>query len=183
MARAGTSREKILKAAAELAMCEGAAHLSLDAVAARAGVSKGGLLYNFPNKTALMRALVEQFIEEFRAEIEDAPGTSDGEALAARFLELGTRKLREKTPRSSGVLAALAEDPGLLAPVKTFNRELLDRMKDDAADPGAILVAFMVMEGLRAQHVFGIDVLDDEERRLLMEKVFALLGKAPASAA
>ncbi|MCC2097105.1 MAG: TetR family transcriptional regulator, partial [Hyphomicrobiales bacterium] len=44
MARRGTSRDRILRAASELAFKEGAAHLSLDAVAARAGVSKGGLL-------------------------------------------------------------------------------------------------------------------------------------------
>ena len=37
-----SSREKILAAAAELARCEGSAHLSLEAIAARANVSKGG---------------------------------------------------------------------------------------------------------------------------------------------
>lgn len=42
-----SSREKILAAAAELADIVGPGNISLDAVAQRAGVSKGGLLYNF----------------------------------------------------------------------------------------------------------------------------------------
>ncbi|TIV96394.1 MAG: TetR family transcriptional regulator, partial [Mesorhizobium sp.] len=40
------SREKILAAAADVAREAGPGSLSLEAVASRAGVSKGGLLYN-----------------------------------------------------------------------------------------------------------------------------------------
>ena len=40
-------------------------HLSLDAVARRAGLSKGGLLYTFPTKAKLLEALVEQHVAEF----------------------------------------------------------------------------------------------------------------------
>ena len=49
------SREKILTAAADVAREAGPGNLSLDAVASRAGVSKGGLLYNFPSKAKLMQ--------------------------------------------------------------------------------------------------------------------------------
>ncbi|RUZ98934.1 TetR/AcrR family transcriptional regulator, partial [Mesorhizobium sp. M7A.F.Ca.CA.002.05.1.1] len=55
------SREKILAAAADVARESGPGSLSLDAVASRAGVSKGGLLYNFPTKAKLMQGLVEGY--------------------------------------------------------------------------------------------------------------------------
>ena len=176
MARGETSREKILTAASELAMSDGAAHLSLDAVAARAGVSKGGLLYNFPNKAALMRALVERFLDEFRAELDGKADEPQGNELAAHYMDQVVKTLDEKSPPSSGLLAALAEDPCLLAPVKTFNRELLDRMLADAADPGAVLTLFLVLEGMRAQHVFGTDILGEEERRIVLEKIASMIG-------
>ena len=51
-------RDRILAAAMAVAKESGAGRLSLDAIARRAGVSKGGLLYHFPKKDALMRALV-----------------------------------------------------------------------------------------------------------------------------
>src|SRR5690606_17155565 len=58
------ARQRILDAASQLVRKEGSAHLSLDAVAALAGISKGGLLYHFPNKTALLKAIVEQYVEK-----------------------------------------------------------------------------------------------------------------------
>lgn len=176
MARGETSRDKILQAASELTFSEGAAHMSLDAVAARAGVSKGGLLYNFPNKVALMRALVQRFLDEFRAELGEPDDTPEGAALAAHYKELVVRALDEQAPPSSGLLAALAEDPCLLEPVKAFNRELLDRMKSGAADPGAVMTLFLVLEGLRAQHVFGTDIISAEERRMVLAKLADMAG-------
>jgi AcrR family transcriptional regulator len=44
------ARERILEAAYTVAERSGAAALTLDAVAAEAKVSKGGLLYHFPSK-------------------------------------------------------------------------------------------------------------------------------------
>lgn len=175
MARGESSREKILDAASDLAFRQGAAHLSLDAVAACAGVSKGGLLYNFPSKAALMKALVEKYIGDFRARLEEATDGDDSN-LPVRYLDLSAEKLEQETPSSSGLLAALAEDPSLLLPVKAFNRDLVDRMKAGGEDVGAILVLFLVVEGMRAQSVFGTAMLEPEERSLVLEKVASLIG-------
>ncbi|WP_370322514.1 TetR/AcrR family transcriptional regulator [Oricola sp.] len=177
MARGASSREKILEAASDLAFRQGAAHLSLDAVAACAGVSKGGLLYNFPNKAALMKALVEKYLEDFRTRLDEATEGEDSN-LPVRYLDLAVAKLERETPSSSGLLAALAEDPSLLAPVKEFNRTLLDRMKAGGGDVGAILVLFLVLEGMRAQNVFGTAILEPEERRLVLERVAEMIGAA-----
>lgn len=55
MARdSSATRARLLSAADQIAAESGAAGVSLDAVAARAGVSKGGLLYHFPTKVALL---------------------------------------------------------------------------------------------------------------------------------
>ena len=93
-------------------------------------------------------------------------------------LDLAVAKLERETPSSSGLLAALAEDPSLLAPVKEFNRTLLDRMKAGGGDVGAILVLFLVLEGMRAQNVFGTAILEPEERRLVLERVAEMIGAA-----
>ncbi|MBQ0819063.1 helix-turn-helix transcriptional regulator, partial [Microvirga sp. HBU67558] len=53
-----SSRERILDAAAELVSEIGSGRLTLDTVAERAGLSKGGLLYNFPTKDALLQGMV-----------------------------------------------------------------------------------------------------------------------------
>lgn len=57
------TREKILKAAAEMIAEDGAAKLSVRAVAARAGVSTGSLRFHFPTQRALQDSLLTRIYE------------------------------------------------------------------------------------------------------------------------
>ncbi|NTW01817.1 MAG: TetR/AcrR family transcriptional regulator, partial [Oscillochloris sp.] len=67
---ANTRREAILAAACRVVRAEGGSRLTLEAVAREAGVSKGGLLYHFPNKEALIGGLIDQICTDFDAAIE-----------------------------------------------------------------------------------------------------------------
>src|SRR5690349_12279996 len=57
------SREKILRAAAEMIAEDIAATLSVRAVAARAGVSTGSLRFHFPTQRALQDAVLARIYE------------------------------------------------------------------------------------------------------------------------
>ncbi len=58
------TRRKILEAAFEEMHRYGFRATSLDAIAARAGVTKGALYHHFPDKAALGRTVVEEIIRE-----------------------------------------------------------------------------------------------------------------------
>ncbi|AUC56496.1 MULTISPECIES: TetR/AcrR family transcriptional regulator [Rhodobacterales] len=58
---------RILAAARAIAAREGVAHTSFEAVAREAGLSKGGVLYNFPTKRGLMAALLKEMLAEHDA--------------------------------------------------------------------------------------------------------------------
>lgn len=58
-----TARARILDAARDLIATTGRLP-SLDAIAAAAGVSKGGLMHHVPNRAALVTALIEAAIDE-----------------------------------------------------------------------------------------------------------------------
>lgn len=58
--KAASAKETILDAAAALVCEQGASALTLDATCARAGMSKGGLLYHFRTKEDLLLALVRR---------------------------------------------------------------------------------------------------------------------------
>jgi AcrR family transcriptional regulator len=60
-----SSQEKILDAAERVVIDEGAKHMTLETVARKAGVSKGGLIYNFPSKDKLLDAMLFRLIERF----------------------------------------------------------------------------------------------------------------------
>ena len=60
MTRAQDTRERILFGAEEVVLRDGVAHLTLEAAASEAGISKGGILYHFPTRAALVAAMVER---------------------------------------------------------------------------------------------------------------------------
>ena len=181
-----SSREKILVAAADLARAVGPGNLSLDAVAHRAGVSKGGLLYNFPSKARLMQALVEEYLNNFEIALakkssEDKNGPAGG--LAA-YIELSVEECEVNRPAAAGVLAALTEDPDFLKPIREFKRNLLDRLKAECPDTAKLMVAFLVLEGLRSLKLFDMDILHDDEREMAISYLLdeAARGQPDASA-
>ena len=69
-------RAFILEAAAGIVEASGAAHLTIDAVAAAASVSKGGVLYHFPSKQALLEEFesiyLRKLVERFRGNISQS---------------------------------------------------------------------------------------------------------------
>jgi AcrR family transcriptional regulator len=88
----GTARERILDAAEEL-ITSGQVPPALDAVAAAAGVSKGGLLYHF-DKSSLLRALVTRAVQRFDERL--AAAAAEG-LLAAAWLRLSVPEPGERT--------------------------------------------------------------------------------------
>jgi AcrR family transcriptional regulator len=159
------AREKILEAADELAREVGPAHLVLDAVAARAGVSKGGLLYHFPAKTDLLQALVESHLELFRDELARKMREHGAapDSLLQSYLELFVSEQKRRKAPPSGVLAAMVQNPEMLAPIKRFKREMLDRLTENARDPAKALTLFLALEGLRSLKLCDVDMLTEEE--------------------
>src|SRR5688500_12865439 len=65
-----TTRETILAAASEVVLTEGVASLTLDEVARVAGISKGGLLYHFRSKSALIAGMLTNLVDQFERALE-----------------------------------------------------------------------------------------------------------------
>ncbi|CAN7312864.1 TetR/AcrR family transcriptional regulator [Mesorhizobium amorphae] len=172
--RRANSRDKILAAAAEVARETGPGSLSLDAVASRAGVSKGGLLYNFPTKAKLMQGLVEDYLREFEQALESRATDNGGESRLAAYIRLSADDCEEPKPSASWIFSAIAEDPDFMTPIKTFKQQLFERLKDETPDIKALLVCFLAIEGLRSMNLFDSDVLSQDERRLLVASLLEI---------
>jgi len=59
------TRELVFEACSRILRREGLANLTLESVADEVGLSKGGLLYHFPNKESLVEALFEYHNQKF----------------------------------------------------------------------------------------------------------------------
>lgn len=178
-------RDKILSSAEELARVAGPANLSLDAVAARAGVSKGGLLYHFPTKAKLLQALVERFLESFDRALTEKEAESGGapDSLLRAYLDIQVNEHLCKRPPPSGLLAALGEDPDFLAPVRRFDRRVLDRMKANASDPVMALIVYLTLHGIKSMQLLNIETIDADEFQRVTARLREMVGeRAPEMA-
>src|SRR3954447_16016555 len=73
-------RERILRAAMELFAAQGFRGASLDAVAARVGITRQGVLHYFPSKGLLLLGVLDLRDEDERARVEqrDTTGLAEG---------------------------------------------------------------------------------------------------------
>lgn len=87
-----SKRDDILEAAKRVVQREGVTTLTYESVATEAGLTKGGLLYHFPSREALLLALHEyvaaQWEECLEAEAGGAAGELDTEQRFAAFVRL-----------------------------------------------------------------------------------------------
>jgi AcrR family transcriptional regulator len=173
-----SSRERILKAASELVQEVGANNISLDAVADRAGISKGGLLYNFPTKVELLRAIVANHVERMEAQVAEARDRHAGSpnALINAVIESSCLAASDARPaKPTGILAAIAQDPQLLDPVREHMRRLMRDIRRTSRNPDRALIAILALEGLRTHDLFEFGALNAEERQGLLSALAGLV--------
>jgi AcrR family transcriptional regulator len=150
-----------LDAAAAVVHRDGAQALTLDAVAAEAEVSKGGLLYHFKSKHHLVEAMVERWMSEFEREIGEAD---------ANFVR-GYVKASAPAGNELGMLAALVADPSLLVAVRRQYGIWQDRVEREGGDPVDATVARLAADGLWLAELLGMGPPAGELRERVMERL------------
>lgn len=171
------TREKLLAVAERITLREGALKLTLDAVAREAEVSKGGLLYHFPNKEALIRGMIERLLERSERDaarrIEDF-GRSPGSQTRA-FVESTFVPDEEELDTSAGLLAAVANDPTLLEPVRESFAAWQERIENDGIDPALATLVRLAADGLWMADLFGLAPPDGELREQVIQTMLKLI--------
>lgn len=81
-ARTTATRQKLFDASMELIGERGAASVTVDEIAAAAGVSKGTVYYNFGSKSELIAQLLRHGVDILKARLLSAAGGAAGEAPA-----------------------------------------------------------------------------------------------------
>lgn len=151
---------------------DGARSLTLEAVAAEAGASKGGLLYHFESKPALITALVEDLIERFdelcgKHAAKGGPGARTGAYLRATVDEASL----ELDRASAGILAAVANDPSLLEPLRAAYRRWQGQFVDDGIDPVSATIVRLAVDGLWFSQLLGLAPIPHPLRARVIERL------------
>ncbi len=177
---------RILESAARIVGQAGAAHLTIDAVAEAAGLSKGGVLYHFPNKRSMLEGMLNKVLTDvgqrtagYRAQLGDEPGA----AIRARLLEEQEQSGQERA-MARALLAAAAEDPGLLDPAREFLGQSFAEIRDASAagDQDLAQILLLAAEGLRFLEMLDMLPLSADQRQRLHQRLQALAAETTPSA-
>jgi len=167
------SRDKILAAAEALVIDQGAGKLTLDAVAKRAGISKGGLIHNFATKEALLAAMIEQMLHTFQKhladETKDAPKTSHGNFITELRLSLQLDAKFMKV--SAALLAAASAEPKLLAPVQDWYKQHYKNLSSGDLDFPEAAILSLASDGIYLLSLLGLLQLTESQKKQIVQTI------------
>ncbi|MGO9963028.1 MAG: TetR/AcrR family transcriptional regulator [Acidimicrobiales bacterium] len=182
MTRGEETRERILHGAEEVVLRDGVAHLTLEAAAIEAGISKGGILYHFPTRAALVAAMVERLGSRFDEDL-DREGARSGRpgAFTLAYLEAGfgppsdDHASRERR-LGAAVIAGVASDPELLEPLRQRFATWQHALTVDGISPVSASLLRLAADGLWFTELFALAPLDEHLRAAVREELLAQLG-------
>ena len=170
-----TTRENILNAANNIILENRLEGFTLDAVAKKANVSKGGLLYHFPSKNALIEGLIDSLFLQFKNNMNERLNTNkdiSAKDWMKAFITERFENVHIDPDYTIGLLATSTMNKDLLLPViEQYSQWQNQFEKTD--DPVLATIIRLVTDGLILTEVFlGIRTMSDEMR----EKVYLRLS-------
>ena len=172
-------RDRLLDSAEAVLAERGTHGLTLAAVAAHAGVSKGGLLYHYASKDALITALIERLIADFDQLIAsfrlERPGWYTRAYIEATFTVLAEKDVDLARRRWAAVCAA-STDPALREPLARAQRRWLSEGLDEEPDPDLSQLARLAADGVWEAAELDQALLGPERLEALRRRLLALVS-------
>ena len=154
-----------MAAASQIVQCKGVAKLTLEAVAKEAGVSKGGLLYHFSNKEALIEGMIVRGVEDYEGPFTiKLRKTQRGKEMGSLFVEERLNNERRTEELSSSMMAAFMLKPELLEPLQQSFQQLQKNIENDEIDAVCATIIRLAADGLWYSEYLGVGRLSPELR-------------------
>ncbi|MBI5974869.1 TetR/AcrR family transcriptional regulator [Staphylococcus canis] len=173
MARS-SKKEEILLAAATIVNEQGADYLTLDAVAEKAGVSKGGLLYHVKSKAGLIEDLVryanDLYQDNVNQNLEETETESQTQWLNA-FIEATREHRTGNAPITSAMLAAQGMNKQLLSPLIETYQDWQSKIETGELDKVDATIIRLAIDGLWLSEIFGMSAIDESMREDVLNRL------------
>jgi AcrR family transcriptional regulator len=173
------TREHILQAAEGLVLRLGVARLTIQGAADEAGVSKGGVLYHFPTRDALVSAMVERLACKWEDDLARHKRTSGdvapGAFTRAYVASTVSPYADDRQARlGAAVIAGVAANPDLLAPLRERFTEWQRAVEHDGIRSELATVIRLASDGLWLIELFDLAPLSPTLRNRVSEELIRL---------
>ncbi|MDR2816868.1 MAG: TetR/AcrR family transcriptional regulator [Proteiniphilum sp.] len=168
---------QLLEAAAFITVERGLGSLTLDLVAQRAGVSKGGLIHHFPNKRVLIEKLFDYLLAIFESSIDDYMAEDSnprGRFSRAYVMASAFPKNEPSESKLHGAFALAMSNNEPLAEI--WRKWLLSQMEKHSEDTGATVGQMVryAADGLWLEACTGTQIDDAKVRSSVIEHLLEL---------
>lgn len=175
-------QQAILDAAERVVARDGAANLTLDAVAKEAGVGKATVIYDFKTKQALIEAVVDRsFLADNvrHAELEVELGDRDSPAIRGRIRGGAHPPPEDFRAVALNLSAALVLDASLRRKMQSNQAKVIDRVLETSASPRGALLAYLAIEGLKFLEFLDFHHFPPAERDRIVREIDWLASAKP----
>jgi len=169
-------RLSIFKAAEAIVSELGASQLTFKTLSERTGVEEATLLAQFPDREALLSAMIEHRLERFRVRwgaYESVLPDEPMRELKALLLSNLSESTEEKN-LDSAILAAAASNPELLQTTAEDVQGLFDILAKSPLGLAQASILFFSVRGYRLFEQIGICPMTDSQRTDFQEQIMRL---------
>ena len=175
-------QEEILNAAEAVVVRDGAAHLTLDAVAEQAGISKASVIYDYKSKQALIQAVIERRVANDKAllqELTDSLGDVPSAVMRGRILASTEPPLDDARAVAVNLCAALAQDAELRSGIQKEQANNIASILKTSDSPRGALLAYLALEGLKILEYLDLHTWPERERSRILREINWLVDAVP----
>ncbi|WEK52078.1 MAG: TetR/AcrR family transcriptional regulator [Candidatus Kaistia colombiensis] len=155
----------------------GVISLTIDAVALEAGVSKGGVLYSFGTKDALIKAMLDRAGQSYDGLIDDylATHAAAPHSAASAHIDASHREDQLAAIRASALLATLVQSPGYRGAIQGSYRELFDKLDTQTEAGRRALTAVLAAEGAFLLRGLGLAQFETDDWDAIFADIRAIV--------
>ncbi|MEN9355367.1 MAG: hypothetical protein RL318_2692 [Fibrobacterota bacterium] len=168
---AGGGRQGILIAARQVISHQGVPKLTLEAVAAQAGISKGGLLYHFPTKEAMLHGLLHEhhcnMVQACREQFLCDPDKTLPGRMHRAWIKAVRAGIPDEEDLQLGDIAAIVTNPVLSEPLQRFWMAWGILLLEDGLSEEDALLIQITLAGLKMVRTLGSCLPESQHEKLL----------------
>lgn len=168
--------DRLLDAAEDIMRRQGAAALTIDALARACGITKGGVQYAFGTKDDIIDALFARWNRDYDARFAAMAGPGADALQRVRAHLAATRQADEVSmAKAASLMAGLMQTPEHLASTEGWYRDRIAGLDAATPDGRRARLAFLACEGAFLLHFLRFMPLEDAEWQAVFDDIAGLL--------
>jgi AcrR family transcriptional regulator len=175
---ASETRDLVFEACSRILRREGLTNLTLEAVADEAGLSKGGLLYHFPNKELLIGALFEYHNNKFESRLQEL-ADEEGDIPGAWLRAYAKASIEQITDADNASLysSLFAAEERYASAHALMRRKYVDwqqEVENSGLDPAKATLVRLAVDGLWFAEMHHYAPPNLQQRAHIIDLIFQL---------